>query len=148
MSSAALEEEWDRIVSPLRTERIDALLEPMAQPVDLRDLFPAALVGIHPKSLYRMVTQGRVQPYGSRGFRKVFLAELLKPVETGAEEIGERGAREIRTRRRKAGVEARKTRYHALQRARPPATRVFFLARASPDTVRSTASIPPNGWRV
>jgi hypothetical protein len=57
----------------------------MAQPVDLRELLPipiaAALVGIHPKSLYRLTAKGRVQTFGSSGFLKVSMRQLLKPVE-------------------------------------------------------------------
>jgi hypothetical protein len=86
MPSVGLEQEWERIVG-LLLERTDALLRPAECPslFDLRSIpVAAALVGIHPKSLYRLVEQGRVQAYGSRGFLKVSMAELLKPVERRA----------------------------------------------------------------
>lgn len=83
MLDADLEKAWECAIAHM-LRRTEALLRPAECPslFDLRSIpVAAAQLGIHPKSLYRMVAQGRVQVYGSRGFLKVSLAELLKPVE-------------------------------------------------------------------
>lgn len=77
--ASALQEEWARFVGRL-SEKIDAL-----PPIDLNDLQPipvaAARIGIHPISLYRLTEKGIIRTFGRRGYLKVSMRELLKPVE-------------------------------------------------------------------
>ncbi len=83
--SSALEDEWYLRVNRMLAEVEEAVLKPKAKSINTLDLksIPQAarLLGLHPKSLYRIVEQGKIPAYGSRGRLRVCIPDLLPRVE-------------------------------------------------------------------